>query len=83
MNKIWIELDEVNSYEKADVQCFLANKMLSRLGIKYATFHATPEQDNQYNSYYLKKDSNGSYTGMQDRGAWFNLDYLSGEEIES
>lgn len=82
-NKIWIELNIVDTFEDAQKQCDLANKMLKKLGIQHKAFFASDEQ-RYTNTFYNYANSDGSYTELNDRGQWFNLDYLiADEEIKS
>lgn len=78
MNKIWIELNKADTFEEAQAQCDLANKMLKRLGLEHDTFVASNHQ-RYTGTFYNHQVSNGSYTELDDRGQWFNLDYLANE----
>ena len=81
MNKIWIELNKADTFEEAQVQCDLANKMLKKLGLEHDKFVASDEQ-RYCRTFYNYQVSIGSYTELDDRGQWFNLDYLANEERE-
>ena len=82
MNKIWIELNKADTFEEAQVQCDLANKMLKRLGLEHDTFVASNHQ-RYTGTFYNHQIGHGSYTELDDRGQWFNLDYLANEEVST
>ena len=75
--RIWIELDKAESFEDAKENCELANLMLQKLGVYRNPFYAVKKQ-NYTNTFYNFSDGPASgFTELDDRGQWFNLEYLS------
>ncbi len=74
-NRIWIELDKPINKEDAEKQCELVNNMFQRLqaeGIKGPKFFWSEHEV----KYCLEFSENGGYLVLNDRGHWFNLDYM-------
>ncbi len=78
--KVWIELAEVDNLADAKVEVELVNKMLRKLGVPYDVFFAT-DQQRYCGTFYNKNEGDpaqgGGFTESEDRGAWFNLDFLT------
>lgn len=77
-NRIWIELDKAENKEHGELQCKLANALLTKLyDFKYDGemngFFYMPEGKNK-NMYCFA--SGGTYRTLGDRGEWFNLDNI-------
>ena len=85
MRRVWIELPEAKDLEDAQAHCEAANAMLRKLGVHYDVFWATDQQ--RYTStLYNANEGPGAagFTELEDRGRWFNLDYLAkGQPVES
>ena len=87
MKKVWIELPEVDNLEDAKAHCEAANAMLRKLGVDYDVFWATDQQ--RYTSprtFYNANEGPGGagFTELEDRGKWFNLDFLAkSQPVES
>jgi hypothetical protein len=78
MKRVWIELDEAKNLDDAKANCEAANAMLRKLGVDYDVFWATDQQ--RYTStFYNANEGDGAagYTELENRGRWFNLDYLA------
>ena len=72
--KVWIELPAPNSIEEATDICAKANRMMQRLG-------DTDGREFKYWDKQRKYSWGGDmgFTYLDDRGFWFNLDYLGRE----
>jgi len=75
--RIWIELPECKTLEEAESACKKANAMLSKLGVSYDVFWATDQQ--RYCSTFINANEgpDAGFVECEDRGRWFNLDFLS------
>ena len=76
--EVWIELPKVDTYEEAKENCELATKLIHKMGVeKSAKFFAVKKQ-RYTNTFYNFTWSLGSgFTELDDRGTWFDLDYLA------
>ena len=87
MKRIWIELPEAKDFEDAQAHCEAANAMLRKLGVDYEVFWATERQRHvSPRTFYNANEGPGAagYTELEDRGKWFNLDFLAKvEPVES
>ena len=77
--QIWIELDKASSLEEAQENCDAVNKMLAKLGVKFPFFFASGEQRYTNTFYNFSDGPDGTFTELEDRGKWMNLDYLAKE----
>ena len=83
MNKekrIWIELDKADSFEEAQENCKLANKVLIKLGIRPDMFFTVRPTKEDWNGNYRKIYvwyHQGMTEDLSDRGKWFDLEYLA------
>ena len=69
-NNVWIELEKPKDEAHAVEICKKANNMLKRLGVTSGDFGWDSKRKQ-----YTYGAAMG-YTGLTDRGEWFNLDYL-------
>jgi hypothetical protein len=77
--RVWIELDKADNLEDAKEYCELANKMLAKLGVdKNYNFWATDKQ--KYTRTFYNFSEGHSFTELDDRGKWFDLEYCSNNE---
>jgi hypothetical protein len=84
MKKVWIELPEAKDLEDAKAHCEAANAMLRKLGVDYDVFWATDQQRYTSTFYNGNQGPEGTFTELEDRGKWFNLDYLAASQpVES
>jgi hypothetical protein len=75
---VWFELPKAETIEEAKQSCAALNKMMKKLGVDYNSnggFFAY--QDKRNRTIYSYRWSDGSYEELDDRGKWFNLDYLA------
>ena len=72
--RIWIELDKANSFEEAQENCKLANKVLLKLGISDRMFFSVRHK--KYGKTYIFHHQ-GMSEDLPDRGKWFSLDYVA------
>ncbi len=78
MNKeVWIELPKADTFEEAEENCEAVNKMLEKLGVNFPCFFAVKEQKYTNTYYNFSNGPDGSFTELEDRGKWMNLDYLA------
>lgn len=78
MKRVWIELPEAKDLEDAKAHCEAANAMLRKLGVNYDVFWATDKQSYTSTLYNANEGPGGAgFTELEDRGKWFNLDYLA------
>lgn len=79
MRKVWIELERADSFEDAQKNCELVNKVLKKIGVKDVEFFASDEQ--RYTcSFYNLGLPDGSYYELMENGHWFNLEALANDE---
>ena len=79
MSKVWIELPKVDNVVDAQVNCEFVNRMLNKLGCEGEYFWASDNQK-YCNTFYNVNDSgapDAGFTEAEDRGKWFNLEYLA------
>ena len=78
--RIWIELEEAESFEEAKEYCALANVVLSKLfGKKGNYFFAVERQKHTDTFYNYSASPQSSFTELDDRGVWLNLELLAKE----
>jgi len=79
--RIWIELDKAKTFEEAKENCELANKVIHKLGVpKDAKFFAVKEQKHTNTFYNYTSSYMSGFTELDDRGTWFDLEYLANHE---
>ena len=79
--RIWIELDKAENFEEAKENCDLANKLIHRMGVpKAAQFFAVKEQKHTHTFYNFTWSHLSAFTELDDRGQWFDLEYLANHE---
>ena len=75
---IWIELDKAESFEEAQEYCELANKIMEKItGEKHKPFFAVEKQKHTNTFYNYSSSPFGTYTELDDRGVWLNLELLA------
>ena len=72
--RIWIELEKADSFEEAQENCKLANKVLLKLGIWDRMFFTV--RHTKYGKTYVFHHQ-GMTEDLPDRGKWFSLDYVA------
>jgi|TARA_R110000868_G_scaffold339959_1_gene600597 hypothetical protein len=81
---VWFELPKAETIEEAKQSCAALNKMMKKLGVNNNSnggpdggggFFVYQDEFNQI--VYNYEQSGGSYEELDDRGKWFNLDYLA------
>ena len=79
MKKVWIELPKVDTVEEAQAHCDAVNAMLTKLGVKGTYFWACATQRHCRTFYNINEGGapGAGFTEAEDRGKWFNLDYLA------
>ena len=86
MNKVWIELEVLDeneqiNHELNEARAKLASTMLEKLGYNPGKEHyQTVTWWRSKGAYTVVLDAAGSFQLLEDKGHWFNLDYL-GREI--
>ena len=79
--RIWIELDKAENFEEAKENCELANKVIHRMGIPTsAKFYAVENQKYTNTFYNFTWSRSSGFTELDDRGTWFDLEYLANHE---
>jgi hypothetical protein len=77
---VWIELPNPASHAHAIELCDLANKMVRRLGVEVGTEGVSGFGWDAHRHQYTFGSGGHSYIGLKNRGAWFNLKFLAGDE---
>jgi hypothetical protein len=67
---VWIELQEPSDEYTAQEIVDNANKMLNKFAVS---------KDRKYGVHYLHVQSDGQFSYLEDRGHWFNLEFLARE----
>lgn len=79
---IWIELEKAKTFEEAKENCELATKLIHKMGVeKSAKFYAVKNQKYTDTFYNFTWSHMSGFTELDDRGTWFNLDYLANNEV--
>ena len=76
--RIWIELEKAESFAEAKEICDLANIVMERLcGKKHNYFFAVEKQRHTDTFYNYHASPQSSFTELDDRGVWLNLELLA------
>ena len=79
--RIWIELDKAENFEEAKENCELATKLIHKMGVeKTAKFYAVKNQKYTNTFYNFSWSHMSGFTELDDRGQWFDLEYLANHE---
>ena len=80
--RIWIELEKAKTFEEAKENCELATKLIHKMGVeKSAKFYAVKNQRHTNTFYNFTFSHASGFTELDDRGTWFDLDYLANSEV--
>ena len=74
MLRVWIELEKPKSDEQAQEIVSAANAMMKKLGIEHDVFGWWQDKGKYI---HIVDGETGAFAWLNDRGDWFNLEYLS------